>query len=398
MIRHGVNQESIQEMNRTLLLQFLREQEVCSRVYLANKSGLKQATVTNIINDFISWGLVCEVGCLAGNKGRRSIGLSINKEDLGVVGIRVTRHGYSAGVFDLMGNEVLCETVQDKKRYQPKVLMEEIFVKVKFLLEQSKGRQILAMGVALPGPYNKKKEHIELMTGIQGWNEIAIKEELESRFGIPVFVENDANVGALTEYWRDPETYRNEVLVYIPVGQGVGSGILHGGKLLKGVLGMAGEIGHMSINYKGPRCACGNYGCLESYCSSMAFTKEINRILADEKEYTFAEAVDLVQKGNAIAMEIFHTCCDNLAIGIVNIINSFNPTAIVIDDEMARIAPDMMLERVLRQVKHRVLPEIFSNVRITIGEIDDAMLKGAAFMASQDILQNVGCYFPLAEV
>lgn len=397
MIEHGVNQENIQEMNRTLLLHLLRERGVCSRVYLAKKSCLRQATVTNIIGDFISWGLVNEVGYLTGSKGRRSVGISIDRDRLGVIGIRLTRHGYSIGIFDLMGNEVQCESVYGDRGYLPKEMMDDIIEEVQILLEQNDSRHILAIGAALPGPYSMKRGRIELMTGIRGWSEIAIKEELESRFGIPVFLEQDANAGALAEYWRDPEAYRNQILVYIADGQGVGAGIISCGELLKGVLGMAGEIGHTSINYKGPRCSCGNYGCLENYCSSTAFTKEINRILADEREYTFADAAELVRKGNSIAIEIFNTCCDNLAAGVVNIINSFNPATIVIDDEMSDIVPEMMLERVVRQVKHRILPEIFDNLKILIGETDNAMLHGAALVAIQDILRHVGCYFPMEE-
>lgn len=397
MIERGVNQASIQEMNRTLLLHFLSEEEICTRVNLAKKSGLKQATVTNIINDFISWGLVTEVGYLAGNKGRRSVGISINREGMGVIGIRLTRKGYKIGVFDLLGKEIQIENRYIGKHYLPKVLMEDIFQKVTDLLEQSGSRKILAIGVALPGPYNKRSGRIELMTGIQGWAEIAIKQELEKRFSIPVFPENDANAGALTEYWHNPEVGRNEVLAYISVGQGVGAGIINSGELLKGVLGMAGEIGHTSINYNGPRCACGNYGCLESYCSSIAFTKEVNRILAEEHEYTFEEAAELVCSGNAIAAEIFNACCDSLAVGVVNVINSFNPATIVIGDEMAEIAPDIMLERIKRQVKDRVMPETFSNVKISIGEIDHAILRGGAFVAIQDVLSRPSCYFSFTE-
>ena len=87
----GFNQENIQDMNRTLLLNLLRKEGICARAHLANLSQLKQATVTNIVSDFIDWGLVKEVGFLVGNKGRRSIGISINNDDFGVLAIRLAR-------------------------------------------------------------------------------------------------------------------------------------------------------------------------------------------------------------------------------------------------------------------------------------------------------------------
>ena len=91
----GMNQTSIQDSNRELLLNLLRSEGECARITLAKLSGLKQATVTNIINDFIRWGIVKEVGFLTGEKGRRSIGISLNKEEYGVIGIRITRKNYS---------------------------------------------------------------------------------------------------------------------------------------------------------------------------------------------------------------------------------------------------------------------------------------------------------------
>ena len=101
--RTGMNQTNIQDLNRELLLNFLRSEGECARITLAKLSGLKQATVTNIINDFIRWGIVKEVGFLTGEKGRRSIGISLNKEEYGVIGIRITRKNYSFGLFNIAG-------------------------------------------------------------------------------------------------------------------------------------------------------------------------------------------------------------------------------------------------------------------------------------------------------
>lgn len=88
-------------MPRTLLLNLLRKEGICARAHLANLSQLKQATVTNIVSDFIDWGLVKEVGFLVGNKGRRSIGISINNDDFGVLAIRLARKNYTVGIFNL---------------------------------------------------------------------------------------------------------------------------------------------------------------------------------------------------------------------------------------------------------------------------------------------------------
>jgi len=392
-IDHGFNQENMQEMNRALLIRLLREEGVCARANLAKKSKLKQATVTNIINDFISWGLVCEVGFLVGNKGRRSVGISINNDDYGVIGIQLARKHYGVGIYDLSGNEIVRKCIQTEARQSPREVMDGVLAVAGGLLGECRERKILAIGMAVPGPYSVKRGRIELMTGYDGWSDIPIGQELQERFGIPIFLENDANAGALAQCWYSSERNQDEVLIYIADGQGVGAGIISHGELLKGVLGMAGEIGHMSIDYRGARCACGNYGCLENYCSSIAFTKEVNRILAPMNDFTFQEAARMAKDGNPIVLEIYSKCCDYLASGIANIINCFNPAAIVIGDEMSHVVPGIMLDRVKREVRNRVIPEVYSNLTISMSMIEESMIHGAAVVAIRDIFHEPGKYF-----
>ena len=275
----GYNQESIQDMNRTLLINLLRKEGICARAHLSNLSMLKQATVTNIMNDFIHWGLVKEVGFLVGNKGRRSIGISINNDDFGVLGIRLGRKNYTVGLFDLSGNLVEYKRNEVEAGQKPREIFDNIKGEARELIGSAKGRKIIAVGMAIPGPYSERRGRIELMTGVSGWNEISIKEELTEDFKLPVFVEQDANAGALAQYWHKEEDYKNSVLVYVADGQGVGAGIISNGELLKGSIGVAGEIGHTTIDLGGSKCACGNYGCLENYCSSIAFTRKVNEEL-----------------------------------------------------------------------------------------------------------------------
>lgn len=392
MNAQGYNQENIQNMNRTLLLKLLRQEGVCSRVHLSNLSQLKQATVTNIISDFINWGLVKEVGFLIGNKGRRSIGISINNDDVGILAIRLARKNYSVGIFNLSGNLVEEKRVKLDVALTPRIIINSILDDAKELIEKAASRKVIAIGLALPGPFNRQKNRIELMTGILGWDEIPLREILEQTFHIPVFLEQDANAGALAQYWHSNGAYRNSLLVYVAVGQGVGAGIINDGKLLRGDIGIAGEIGHTSICYNGPRCTCGNYGCLENYCSSIAFTKEVNRVLGTE--YTFEQIADMLKDGHEEVKKLFLDVCDKIAVGIVNIINNFNPSVIVIGDEMAHIFPEIMLERVKENVKDRILPEIYENTDIIISVVKkDSMMHGAAIVAIEDVFTYPLKYF-----
>ena len=395
-IDRGINQERVQKMNRTLIINLLRKEGVCARARLAKLSNLEQATVTNIINDFLEWGLVQEIGFISGDKGRRSIGISINNEGFGVLGIQLARKNYKIGIFNFSGKQVSMREEELDRTLSPREVFEKVIQEAKEMIKMAVDRKIIAIGVAVPGPYNIKRGRIELMTESVGWEHISIKEELGKKFHLPVFVENDANSGALVHHWysgKCPSDNSDEVLVYIADGQGVGAGIIYNGELLKGHIGVMGEIGHATINFKGPRCACGNYGCLEAYCSSIAFTREINRVLGKGEKYTFSDAVRMVREGNPIVKEIFLTSCDNLAIGIVNVINSFSPSLIVIGDEMSHVIPDEMLRRVKDEVKRRVLPKIYDHVEIIMSSVQDSMIHGAAIAAIKDVFHNLSQYF-----
>ena len=136
----GFNQENIQDMNRTLLLNLLRKEGICARAHLANLSQLKQATVTNIVSDFIDWGLVKEVGFLVGNKGRRSIGISINNDDFGVLAIRLARKNYTVGIFNLSGRLLDKKRVELDVNQPPRVTFEAIIHEAGELIRSSESR------------------------------------------------------------------------------------------------------------------------------------------------------------------------------------------------------------------------------------------------------------------
>lgn len=392
-LKRGFNQINMQEMNRSLLLHLLRKKNICARAELAKNSGLKQATVTNIVNDFLSWGIVKEVGTLAGEKGRRSIGISLNDEDYAVVGVQLTRKHFSVGLFHLSGKKIndICKELNEDRN--PREIMDRIISIIKENMLENNRTKILAIGMAIPGPYSVKEGRIELMTGYRGWENLKIQKELEDVFDIPVFLEQDANAGAVAQHWYDNEKYNNETFIYISYGQGVGSGVVIDGRLLKGAMGMAGEIGHMSIDYNGSKCMCGNRGCLEGYCSSISFTREVNRLLAPVTPYKFAEVQQLVRDGDIMATELYLDCCDYLAVGITNLVNIFNPSVIVIGDEMAHVLPEIMLNRIKEKVKANILPILYEKLIIRTSKVEESMLRGAAIVAINDIFSKPIKYF-----
>lgn len=390
MTGKGANQNTIQEMNRSLVLNVLRKQGVCSRAKIAKMVGLRQATVTYIINDLLEWKLVCETGLMPGGKGRRSIGVSINNDVYRVIGIRLSRKSYSVGLFNLSG-EILSSQKTANGVNSPDKVLENIKQSIKKMLDENGSKHVLALGIALPGPFIKDKNRIALMTDVPGWEKIDIKTELQDGFSLPVFTEHDANAGVFAHFWDSEPNSAKDVLTYIAFGRGIGSGIIQGGELFRGYHGTAGEIGHTSICFDGERCECGNYGCLESYTSSTAFSRTYSKRLG--REVDFKEAAEAVKNGEEIAIEEYKRACEMLGVGIANLINTVNPNRIIIGDDMAHIDPVIVLDVIWRTVTERTMAELHEQLMIEISKISKgSILAGAGIIAINEVLENPALY------
>lgn len=382
MKQGGKNLEDIQAMNRSLLLRLLQQNKVCSRANLAEQSGLKQATITNIISDFISWGIVEETGLIEGCKGRRAIGIRLRNEGSYVIGVRISRKYFEIGIFTLMGEIVGEEYRENITDTLPETVIPRIQERIRELIEENPEKRILAAGVAVPGPYYYKEGLIEAV--FKGWEKVSIKSGLQTGLDIPVLIDHDANAGVLAEcsFAVDPNKY--ETVVYVAVGQGIGAGIFHDGKIFRGASGIAGEIGHTTINLDGPECECGSRGCLTCYASTLALLARVNAALQEEEQEPFREFRELIrpiQKREEIVYEQFRENIRYLSAGIVNLIYSYNPGLIIIGDEISLIG-EMVAEEIKKHLKKLEGRKIITQTEVTLTSFDrDSAFIGAAELA-----------------
>lgn len=389
----GINQDVTQEMNRSLLLKSLRREGVCSRAHLASLTGLKQATVTNIMKDFLNWGIVKEVGFLNGSKGRRSIGVSINPDGYRVIGVRLARKHYSVGLFDLTGKQIVKERVDFEPEKQPgaEEILNQIVGRMRLLIQQYGKDFVLAAGLAVPGPFIAKKSRIALITGADIWKDIELKAFFEREMDIPVFLEHNANAGAYAHMWDLKEAYHDDILVYIAAGQGIGAGIVMNGRIYEGALGTSGEIGHMTIDRNGKPCACGNRGCLERYASSLELVKTVYGQRAGMEGCNFEDLEQQIRSGDTAYTEHYRRACESLGVGIINIVNIINPDRIIIGDDMARPNPELMEKTVRETVQKGILPDVFDELTLSISAYQgDPILTGAAIVAIDRVFDSPG--------
>lgn len=246
--------------------------------------------------------------------------------------------------------------------------------------------EVKGIGLGIAGLISKEKRRVLISPNLPLVEKIDLVLALNRRFGIPVLLENDANVAAFGELWIGAGRELSN-FVLLTLGTGIGGGIVQGKKLL----GVAAEIGHMSIVADGEKCGCGNYGCLELYASARAIVSRATSALEAGRESILREyrggnfyklSPEDIHKaaleGDTLARELLKNAGRYLGIGIANIVNCMSPEAVVLSGGLTG-AWDLYVQEAVREASRRALKELFDQVTILPALLgDDAGLIGAA--------------------
>ncbi len=393
-VNKGTNNEYVSNVNRSLIIQYLKKNGVCSRAELSKALGLTGASISKIMTALIDSGIVEEIGYIEGKKGRRSIGLALKTNLYKVIGVKLSRRSFSVGVFDIGGT--IYDHCSEQIEFGSQLV--DVFERIKKAINNYLERyeDTVVIGIAVPGPFNKRESEILLMTEMDEWVNISLKEAFGNTYKIPVIFEHDANAGALAEWWFGPHQIKSTgTMVHFLVGEGVGAGIISKGNIISGSQGIAGEIGHISIDVNGKRCSCGNYGCLEKYCSSLAFLKHVKEELKTKtsslSKINFLTVEDVFQaakNGDELAITFVKEVAQYIGYGVVTLVNAYNPDIIVISNIMTQ-GGDLLLDEVKQIAKERLLDNIYKNTQIIFSEFSsDPTLFGAAAVAIDRVLNQ----------
>ena len=249
-----------------------------------------------------------------------------------------------------------------------------------------------SIAVAAAGAIDSKKGIVTASPNLPGWHDIHLKEIVQRAIGLETFVINDASAAALGEHCFGAGKGVNN-LIYVTVSTGIGAGIIVDGKLYSGVSGSAGEVGHMSIDVNGPRCNCGNFGCLEMLASGKAVAREAQRLIAqgaktriiqlaegEPQNITAKIVAAAAQEGDSLASEIISRAATYLGVGLANLVNIFNPEMIIIGGGVAKTG-DMLLDTARKVVAERAFQLPAQRVRIVPSQLGDnaAVIGAVAF-------------------
>lgn len=234
------------------------------------------------------------------------------------------------------------------------------------------------IGVSAPGPLNPETGIVYFATNLPGWYDVPLRAILSERTGRRVFLGNDANNAALGEVMFGAAQGTRHLL-YLALGTGVGGGIVSHGRLIEGVRGLGGEVGHLPIDPSGPRCHCGGIGCVEAYAGGWAIARDgamvarserasILHNMAADKTITARMVAEAAQAGDAGAKGIFERAGQALAVGIGGLVNVFNPEKIVIGGGLAG-AGDLLLDPLRAHLPRYTMPRIYEDASISLSAL-----------------------------
>jgi len=391
----------VRKMNRAVILQVFRTHPTLSRARLATETGLNPSTVSDIISELIQENLIRETDLIQSATGRPGRLLELNPGGGCAVGIEINVDYIEFLVTDFAANVLW----RKKLASTPDVGQEEIILQVSKLakkasvfIQKSKSR-LLGVGVGVPGLVDVSSGLLRYAPNLH-WVNVPIRDVLARFFNCPIYVENEANAAALGEYYFGAARNVKD-FIYLSAGIGLGSGIVIGGKLFRGMFGYAGEAGHMTLDVNGDICGCGKRGCWETFVGPRAVEQRVQRSLAagaksvltdmakgDLKNIVFDDVLQAARTGDQIAIDALDVVAFYLGIGIANLVNLFNVEVIVLGGALSKASP-FILKEVERVVSENTLPPGKEHLRIILSAHGaDACVMGAIALVLDDILRE----------
>lgn len=374
-----------------------------SRAELSRRTALARSTISITVNSLLDKGLVSELGVGPSRGGRRPILLRFEDDAFGVVGVDVGRTHVAVALTNLRGRVIYYQSRRHPVHTDPPGTRLAIAELIEACLAHWQwGRErLVAIGVGMPSPVSLDAYESLSRTVLPAWKGRGGFEELEERFGVPVLLDNDANLGALAEHWWGAGRGVDD-LVYLEVSTGVGSGHIIGGKVYRGANGVAGELGHLPIDLNGPPCECGNRGCLTHLVSkkdvvarALALRPEHPGLPLAQGEVTIASLEEAAASGDALALRVVDEAVGYLATGIAGMLNLFNPSMVIVGGGLARLG-DILVVPLRRAVQERTRVSSAPPAQIVTSALGErAVALGAATFALETALNDVGL-FPVA--
>ena len=378
------NQQLLKDINRMALVRHLCANPGLSRADLAPAVGLTKSTVSLLVRELIAEGWLIEREVVAtGDLGRRPTPLFIDPSRLLLLGAEVGIEGVRVVGTSLTGDVLATTTAGYGAAKSAKACIATLAIallKVRKQLDESDHR-IIGIGVGLPGGVDEASGVLNFAPNL-GWRDVPVGALLAEKLagtslaGVPMFLQNEADVAALGEHEFNP-TPSSDPLLYVSINQGVGAGVIVEDRLLTGARGFAGEVGHIVLQIDGPLCSCGRRGCAEALIGPRA----ILRVPASDGMPALSEAQRLLAANDAATTRATRKAGNYLGVLLQNLASAYDPACIVLGGALVDLG------EVFVQPALRTLQEYAAAANLALPEVRtsrfgaDAVAAGAAALA-----------------
>ncbi|WP_259617525.1 ROK family transcriptional regulator [Paenibacillus doosanensis] len=371
----------LKSINKSTLLGLVKLHAPISRAELAKRTKLTRATVSALVEELIAEHWIMETGIGASSGGRKPMMLEMNHEAGHIIGVDLRSTNMLFIVTD-RGGRIVRKALYP---YEQAADAERVLLQLIRLLKRERQALpasplgLVGVGIGIHGFVEYPSSRI-LFVPQTGWKKLDWKEALEGELGLPVIIDNEANLAALGELEYGAAADCSDML-YLSVGAGIGAGLVLHGELFRGYNGYAGEVGHTTMELNGRPCSCGNLGCWEMYASEKAIAGALG--LEYTPDFT-AVLLKLLQAGEPEAIAAVGKAGLRLGVGIGNMMHTLNPQMIVIGNAMGQYAPW------INESIHESLASRFSyissfNVQVTYSRLgEDCCALGAVSAVIRD--------------
>ncbi|HEX8163620.1 MAG TPA: ROK family transcriptional regulator [Pyrinomonadaceae bacterium] len=323
---------TIRDINRQIVLNYVRERGPISRAEIAQETALQRSTVSLIVDELKSGGLIEEVyGESTG--GRPPILLSLRTADAVAIGVDLGTRRTIVATSDLAGR--VLEQEEFPTDPDARQTTSRIIDCARRFISRS-GGTVEGVGVSLPGMVDQETGTASFIPHFK-WRDLEIAADIRAAIGLPVTADNDANAAALAELWFGrPEIREVRDFILVLIEEGVGTGIVFDGQVYRGQSGAAGEFGHMTIGQDAPvACAAGSRGCWEAFASERAAVARYVK-LKPAAGVKFGQLLELALGGEAEAQSALRETAWYLGLGIANLIQGLSPEAVIVGGPVVR--------------------------------------------------------------
>ncbi|WP_330333249.1 ROK family transcriptional regulator [Streptomyces sp. NBC_00536] len=359
------SQSSLHRANLERVVRAVRLAGSLTQAEIARTTGLSAATVSNIVRELKDGGTVEVTPTSAGGRRARSVSLS---GDAGIVIGVDFGHTHLRVAVGNLAHQVLAEEAEpldvdaswvdgfDRAEALVSSLIESI--------EVSRDK-VIGVGLGVPGPIDGESGNLGSTSILPGWAGINPRRELSQRLGVPVYVDNDANLGALGELvWGSGRGVKD--LAYIKVASGVGAGLVINGQIYRGPGGTAGEIGHITLDESGPVCRCGNRGCLETFAAARYVLPLLQG--SHGPELTMERVVELARGGDPGCRRVITDVGRHVGSAVASLCNLLNPSRVVLGGSLAD-AGELVLAPIRESVGRYAIPSAARQLSVLTGSL-----------------------------